>query len=199
MYREISFDHWGANREIGRVFESLALPHHKAMFQSARSLMANTAAAEDVVMETYLQAWKAFSRFQPGTNCRAWLFAILFNVIRHERRKWTFRFHFFEKKEVLEQTLPAAAPVSEFLEDREILAALREIPQVYSEVVVLSDVQEFSYKEIQEALNIPIGTVMSRLSRGRQLLRAKLASTAAEYGIGTDASKGPQRSGAYRT
>ena len=93
--------------------------------------MANTAAAEDAVMETYLQAWKAFSRFQPGTSCRAWLFAILLNVIRHERRKWTFRFHFFEKQEVLEQTLPAAAPVSEFLEDREIVATLREIPQVH--------------------------------------------------------------------
>ena len=189
----------GASRDRGQDFESLALPLHKALYQCARSLMANNAAAEDAVMETYLQAWKSFSRFERGTNCRAWLFAILFNVIRHERRKWTFRFRFFEKQEVLEQTLRATTPVSELLEDQDILAALREIPQIYSEVVLLSDVQEFSYKEIQEALNIPIGTVMSRLSRGRQLLRTKLASTAAEYRIGTGASKPLERSGASLT
>lgn len=170
--------------ETGHDFETLALPHRDALYQSARSITANDAAAEDAVLETYLQAWKSFARFQPGTNCRAWLFGILFNVIRHERRKWTSRFSFFEQTEVIEQTLPASSPMPEDLKDQEILAALRAIPQRYSEVVLLSDVQEFTYKEIQEALGIPIGTVMSRLSRGRQLLRGKLASRAAEYRIG---------------
>jgi RNA polymerase sigma-70 factor (ECF subfamily) len=165
----------------------LTLPHRDALYQSARSILANAAAAEDAVLETYLQAWKSFARFQTGTNCRAWLFGILFNVIRHERRKWTSRFSFFDKSDTLEQTLPARTTVAENLEDQEILAALRAIPQIYSEVVVLSDVQEFSYKEIQQALGVPIGTVMSRLSRGRQLLREKLASRAAEYGIGGSA------------
>ena len=172
------------NSEVAQEFEVLTLPHRDALYQSARSIMANAAAAEDVVLETYLQAWKSYARFQPGTNCRAWLFGILFNVIRHERRKWLSRFSFVEKSDVLEQTLPAPGCVPDDLNDEEILAALRTIPQIYSEVVVLSDVQELSYKEIQEALGIPIGTVMSRLSRGRQLLRAKLASRAAEHRIG---------------
>jgi len=173
------------NAGVKQEFEVLTLPHRDALYQSARSIMANAAAAEDAVLETYLQAWKSFARFQPGTNCRAWLFGILFNVIRHERRKWTSRFSFFEKPEILEQTHAARSSVAENLQDDEILAALRAIPQIYSEVVVLSNVQEFSYKEIQEALGIPIGTVMSRLSRGRQLLRGKLASRAAEYRIGS--------------
>jgi RNA polymerase sigma-70 factor (ECF subfamily) len=181
------------NSDVRQEFEVLALPHRDALYRSARSMMSNDAAAEDAVLETYLRAWKSFSRFEPGTNCRAWLFGILFNVVSHERRKWTSRFCFFEKQELLEQTLPAATSVSEILEDQEILAALREIPQVYSEVVLLSDVQEFSYKEIQDALKIPIGTVMSRLSRGRQLLRGKLAARAAEYGIGSERFKGAER------
>jgi RNA polymerase sigma-70 factor (ECF subfamily) len=108
------------------------------------------------------------------------LFGILFNVIRHERRKWFSRVSFPETQEVFERTLPSEQPVLETLTDDEILRALREIPRVFSEVVVLSDVEEFSYKEIQEALNIPLGTVMSRLSRGRRLLRGKLARRAAE-------------------
>ncbi|HMD49291.1 MAG TPA: sigma-70 family RNA polymerase sigma factor [Bryobacteraceae bacterium] len=177
----------------GQEFEALTLPHRDALYQSARSMMANAAAAEDAVLETYLQAWKSFSRFQPGTNCRAWLFGILFNVIRHERRKWTSRVSFIEKPEILEQTLAAQPSNHETLADEEILTALREIPQIYSEVVLLSDVQEFSYKEVQEALGIPIGTVMSRLSRGRQLLRSKLAGRAADYGIGgTSRQEGPR-------
>lgn len=172
------------HREIGPEFEALTLPHRNALYQSARSMMANAAAAEDAVLETYLQAWKSFSRFQPGTNCRAWLFGILFNVIRHERRKWISRFSFPENHEVLDQIVSAQAPEKEVLDDPEILAALRDIPPNFAEVVVLADVQEFAYKEIQDLLRIPLGTVMSRLSRGRQLLRLKLAARAAEHGIG---------------
>lgn len=171
--------------DIGLEFEVLTLPHKDALCKCARSIMSSAASAEDAVLETYFQAWKSFSRFQAGTNCRAWLFGILFNVIRHERRKWTARFSFFETPDVIEQTVAAGTPLSESLSDADILSALRQIPQKYSEVVVLCDVEEFSYKEIQDALGIPIGTVMSRLSRGRQLLRSKLSGPAAEYGIGT--------------
>lgn len=188
-----------ADDGIGQEFEVLALPHRDALYQSARSVLFNPAAAEDAVLETYLQAWKSFSRFERGTNCRAWMFGILFNVIRHERRKWTSRFNFLKKQEVLEQTVEAAVPVPESLDDEEILGALRAIPQTYSEVVILADVQEFSYKEIQDALGIPIGTVMSRLSRGRQLLREKLANRAAEFGIGANLSKRLTRSTAAAT
>jgi RNA polymerase sigma-70 factor (ECF subfamily) len=164
-------------------FEGLTLPLQKVLYQSARSMLGNNAAAEDAVLETYLQAWRSFDKFELGTNCRAWMFRILLNVVRHERRKWAWRFQFPKTPEVFEKTLAYHAPVAEELADQEILAALREIPQKFSEVVILCDVQEFSYKEIQTTLDIPIGTVMSRLSRGREMLRGKLAHRADELGF----------------
>jgi RNA polymerase sigma-70 factor (ECF subfamily) len=125
---------------------------------------------------------KSFHRFTPGTNCRAWLFRILFHVISHQRRKWFGRLIFSESEE-LERTAVYIAPVPEQLTDEEVIAAFRKIPLRFAEVVMLSDVQDFSYKEIQETLGIPIGTVMSRLSRGRQLLREQLADCGARAGI----------------
>lgn len=182
------------NEADASYFESLTLPHRNALYQAARSMTNNSAAAEDAVQEAYLQGWKSFHRFEPGTNCRAWMFAILFNVIRHEWRKWTFRIHFPETAEVFERTLRYEPPVPEELDDEEILAAIREIPQKYAEVLMMADVQEFAYKDIHQALNIPMGTVMSRLSRGRQLLRVKLAGRAAELGFKSAAIPQPERS-----
>jgi RNA polymerase sigma-70 factor (ECF subfamily) len=163
-------------------FEAAAFEHMNALFRTAKALLRNTEEAEDVVQEAYLQAWKSFNRFTPGTNCRAWMFSILFNVIRHHRRKWIDRFR-FGLPEAFERTTVAPESIPDDLTDEEVLAALEQIPGSYAEVVLLADVQEFSYKEIQQALNIPIGTVMSRLSRGRQQLRAKLAGVAAAMGI----------------
>jgi RNA polymerase sigma-70 factor (ECF subfamily) len=158
-------------------FETIALPHAKDLFRMASSLMRNSAEAEDAVQECLLQAWKCFDRFEPGTNCRAWLYKILFHVISHQRRKWS-RLWLAEDPQIFEDTLVAKTEVPEHLTDEEILAALAKMPQRYAEVIMLADVQEFSYKEIQETLGIPIGTVMSRLSRGRECLRAELASLA---------------------
>ena len=165
-----------------RSFESVAMPHMNDLYRAASSMLGNRTEAEDIVQETYLQAWKSFHRFTPGTNCRAWLFKILFHVIQHHRRKW-FRFKFADGgEEILEQTMQYEPPVRQDLSDEDVLAAFREIPQAYCEVVLLSDVYEFSYKEIHETLDIPIGTVMSRLSRGRQLLRTRLADLAKTAG-----------------
>jgi len=155
-------------------FESVALPHANDLFRMAKSMLRNSAEAEDAVQECLLQAWKSFDRFTPGTNCRAWLYKILFHVVSHQRRKWQ-RLHLSEDPQTLEDTLVARREISDRLTDEEILAAFRKMPQQYSEVVMLADVEEFSYKEIQETLGIPIGTVMSRLSRGREFLRAQLA------------------------
>jgi RNA polymerase sigma-70 factor (ECF subfamily) len=163
-------------------FEAAAFEHMNALFRTAKALLRNTEEAEDVVQEAYLQAWKSFDRFTPGTNCRAWMFSILFNVIRHHRRKWIDRFR-FGLPEGFERIAVAPESIPDNLTDDEVLAALSQIPRTYAEVVLLADVQEFSYKEIQQALNIPIGTVMSRLSRGRQQLRGKLAGVAAAMGI----------------
>ena len=158
-------------------FESAALPHANDLFRMASSLLRNRAEAEDALQECMLQAWKSFDRFERGTNCRAWLYKILFHVVSHQRRKWS-RMWLAEDPQILEDTLVARAEIPDRLTDEEILAALRNMPQRYAEVVMLADVQEFSYREIQETLSIPIGTVMSRLSRGREYLRAELSSMA---------------------
>jgi RNA polymerase sigma-70 factor (ECF subfamily) len=159
-------------------FEEVAMPHMNDLFRAASSMLGSRTEAEDIVQETYLQAWKSFHRFTPGTNCRAWLFKILFHVVQHHRRKW-FKFKIVkEEEENLEATLVYEPPVPQDLSDEDVLAAFRQIPQAYREVVLLSDVYDFTYKEIHETLDIPIGTVMSRLSRGRQLLRAKLSDFA---------------------
>ncbi|HYV03297.1 MAG TPA: sigma-70 family RNA polymerase sigma factor [Blastocatellia bacterium] len=163
-------------------FESAAMPHLDALYRTAARVVGNRTEAEDLVQEAYLQAWKSFHRFEPGTNCRAWLFKILFHVIQQHRRKWySSRGH--ETDELLEQTVAYQQPISQHLKDEEVLAAFEGIPEQYREVVLLADVEEFSYKEVAEALKIPVGTVMSRLSRGRKLLRSKLAGIARGYGI----------------
>ena len=164
-------------RESLGSFESLALPHTNDLFRMASSLLRNRTEAEDAVQECLLQAWKSFDRFEPGTNCRAWLYKILFHVVSHHRRKWS-RLWLAEDPQILENTLVAKTEVPEYLTDQEILGALGRMPHRYAEVVLLADVQEFSYKEIQTTLSIPIGTVMSRLSRGREYLRAELVSMA---------------------
>lgn len=169
-------------------FEATALPHLDDLFRTATSLLGNRTEAEDAVQECYLQAWKSFHRFTPGTNCRAWLFKILFHVVSHHRRKWLNRFRIREDPGVLEMAV-ATPSVPVDLTDEEIIGALQKIPQQYAEVLLLADVQEFSYKEIQDTLGIPIGTVMSRLSRGRHLLRNRLAHLAP--------TRGPRRAAAH--
>ncbi|HSB10146.1 MAG TPA: sigma-70 family RNA polymerase sigma factor [Blastocatellia bacterium] len=165
-----------SNRE--EDFEAAAFPHLDDLFRAASHIIGNRTEAEDLVQETYLQAWKSFDRFEMGTNCRAWLFKILFHVIQHHRRKW-FRIKLTDEgDEFFEQTLVYEPPVPQDLTDEEILESFQKIPQQYREVVLLSDVYDFTYKEIQQTLGIPQGTVMSRLSRGRQMLRAHLANRA---------------------
>lgn len=166
-------------------FETEAMPHLNDLFRSARRILGNAAEAEDAVQEAYYQAWKSFHRFQPGTNCRAWLFKILFHVIQHQRRKWWKVSSFANLDEMPEQVTTWEPPVPQDLTDEEVLQAFDRLPQQYREVVLLADVQEFAYKEIADILNIPIGTVMSRLNRGRKLLRTELAGMAAGYGIAT--------------
>ena len=169
-------------------FEAEALPHLPDLYRTAASILRSRTEAEDAVQEAYLQALKSFDRFTPGTNCRAWLFRILFHVISHQRRKWFGRLVFSERED-LERTAVYTAPVPEQLTDEEMLAAFRKLPRHFAEVVMLSDVQEFSYKEIQATLGIPIGTVMSRLSRGRQLLRAQLGDCGVRAGIVRDGAR----------
>jgi RNA polymerase sigma-70 factor (ECF subfamily) len=154
-----------------------------AVFRAARRLLRDEGKAADAVQETYLLAWKKFSSYQAGTNCRAWLFQILFNIVRHERRSW---FHWITAKEedVASVDIPAPEAIPDTITDQEILKALDNLQPAYREVLVLVDVEEFSYKEAAGILGVPTGTVMSRLSRARTQLRDQLRDTARSWGIG---------------
>ena len=164
-------------------FESAALPHLDDIYRTAVHPLRDANEAEDLAQDVYLQAWKSFDRFQPGTNCRAWLFQILFHRLHHHRRKW-FPMRFMERDEhVLENAAPYEPPVPEELTDKEVLAALEKVPQDFREVLLLTDVHELSYKEAAAALGIPVGTVMSRLSRGRKALRNQLSGYAQSFGL----------------
>lgn len=164
-------------------FEAVALPHLDELFRTARRVMGNQTDSEDLIQEVYLQAWKSFHRFTPGTNCRAWLFKIMFHVVSHHRSRWFNSRRVEESKTTLEETLAYAPSVNQYLTDEDVLTAFEKIPEVYREVALLADVQDFSYKEIAEILSVPIGTVMSRLSRARKMLRTELAEFAQGYGI----------------
>jgi len=166
-------------------FEAVALPHMNDLFRTALHLVRDRSAAQDLVQEAYLQAWKAFHRFEPGTNCRAWMFKILINEVRHHRRRWFNTKTVPESELSFEETLAFEPPIPDGIQDEDILAALDEVPRDFREVVLLADVQEFSYREIAEMLGIPVGTVMSRLSRGRKQLRMRLAHYVGANGVGT--------------
>jgi RNA polymerase sigma-70 factor (ECF subfamily) len=166
------------------------MPHLNDLFRTASRVLKDPSRAEDVVQEVYLQAWKSFQRFEPGTNCKAWLYRILFHSINHYRRKW-FRLRLLgENEEHLQENLAWTPPLPEHLTDEEILRALDKLSADFRDVVLLVDVEEFAYKEVSDILGIPIGTVMSRLSRARKALREHLADLAHSYGIGKAAMKG---------
>jgi RNA polymerase sigma-70 factor (ECF subfamily) len=165
-------------------FEAAAIPHLNDLYRTAARLLGGGTGADDVVQDVYLQAWKSFDQFESGTNCRAWLFKILFHTMHHYRRKWLNIRMVSESEEILEHATAVGPAIPEHITDEEMLAALAEVPEDFRAVVLLVDVEEFSYKEAAGILNTPIGTVMSRLSRGRRLLRERLSGVAQSYGIG---------------
>ena len=158
-------------------FETEALPHVESLFRMAMWFERDRPEAEDLVQETLKQALESFHRYTPGTNCRAWLMSILHHV-RSNRRRAKGRSPIVpDTDDLFASNVPFVPPVPEHLTDDELLGALRRIPSQYQEVIVLSDVEELPYKEIASTLSIPIGTVMSRLHRGRTLLRQELTKT----------------------
>ena len=161
------------NKSRGAEFEAIALPNLKALRRRARYLLKDPGAADDVVQETCLTAWQEFDRFTLGTNGRAWLFAILSNIVKHEYRRrgrWQIDPHSFE---ILKNyAAPTAAHTETLtLSDRHLLSAIDGMPSHLRQVLLLSVGSDLRYHEIAEALQIPIGTVMSRLSRARSHLK----------------------------
>src|SRR6188768_2719502 len=169
----------------GPAFDVEALSHVDSLYRTARRLTRTPADAEDLVQETYLKAFRAADRFKPGTNLRAWLFTILHNTARNRARDRA-RDSVTVDSEVVDQ----AADTPQFamagrVDDPETLllrntmtpelkAAVDELPDAFRQAVWIRDVEEFSYAEIAEMLNIPLGTVMSRISRGRRMLFGRL-------------------------
>ncbi len=150
------------------------------LFRVALRLCRNYGKAEDLVQETYLQAWRSFHRFELGTNLRAWLFKILFNVYYTAGRRERLDLIPFEER--IAETIAYDPPTPQHLTEEEVLEALERLPRDFQIPVVLADVEELSYREIAEAMQIPLGTVMSRLHRGRKILRMVLANYARDAG-----------------
>ena len=160
-------------------FEKLSMVHLDSLYSTALRMTRDAGEAEDLVQDTMLAAYRFFGQFEPGSNFKAWLFRILTNIfINKYRKKQRER----EVREELDAAPPGEGPpdpesalLSQLASD-DIRRALETVPVDYRMAVVLSDLQDFSYKEIAEIMDCPVGTVMSRLHRGRKLLRSVLFS-----------------------
>ncbi len=167
-------------------FEALVAPWFDGLYAAALRLTRNERNAEDLVQDTVMRAWRFFDKFEQGTNFRAWIFKILTNTFINSYRRNTREKSLQDESE--RQTVEArffSADVTEqsqnpedYLIDRamseDVLKAIDTLPIDFRMVVILADLQEFSYKEIAEVLNVPVGTVMSRLFRGRKALQKML-------------------------
>ena len=178
-------------------FESEALPHLDAVYRFAFRLSGSAADAEDLVQETFLRAYRAWDRFEPGTRAKSWLFTICRNAFLRQRQ------HDHRRDEVMQQAVRSNGMGDESPEtvlfmpayqqdpegtfffsviDDKILGMIAGIPTEFREVVLLSDLEGLSYAEIAQVLDIPVGTVKSRLFRGRRMLQEKLYTYATESG-----------------
>jgi len=158
------------------MFEELAMPLFDQLYNFAHWLTQNSSEAEDLVQETYIKALKGFSSFQANTNFRAWIYRILRNTFLTSRTglKATSTVPLDDEEEGLEMPATGGTPESIFLDKAQeqlLQSAMEQLPLRFREILLLCDVEEMSYKEISESLAIPIGTVMSRLSRARKALR----------------------------
>ncbi|WP_345477710.1 sigma-70 family RNA polymerase sigma factor [Nesterenkonia rhizosphaerae] len=176
-------------------FEREALQYVDQLYSAAMRMTRNPQDAEDLVQEAYTKAYSAFHQYKPGTNLKAWLYRILtntyINIYRKKQRQPqqanTDTVEDWQMAQAAEHTSTglrsAEAEALDHLPDSDVKNALQQIPEEFRLAVYFSDVEGFAYKEIAEILNIPIGTVMSRLHRGRKLLRSLLADYARERGF----------------
>jgi RNA polymerase sigma-70 factor (ECF subfamily) len=164
------------------AFAREALAYIDGLYGTALRLTRRPADAEDLVQETYLKAFRAASQFERGTNLKAWLYTILHNTYRNMRRD-DGRSPIDVDSEVVEQAMDVAGQtqtpeqlLTRATLDADLQAALDSLPEAFRQAVWLRDVEEFSYAEIATMIDVPIGTVMSRISRGRRLLFERLSS-----------------------
>lgn len=165
-------------------FEAEAMPHMADLFRIARWMVRGGDEAEDLVQETLSEALRSFHRYERGTNCRAWMTKIMYHVNGKRLRKLGRLKVIGDTEEMIAETVAFEPPVPQHVSDEEVLGALSRIPESFRQVVILADVEEFAYREIADMLQIPAGTVMSRLHRARKLLRVELAGMSRDYGVG---------------
>src|SRR3954471_240471 len=178
-------------------FADLAMEHMDSLYAGALRMTRNPADAEDLVQETYLKAYRGFEGFEQGTNLKAWLFRILTNTYINRYRQQKRRpeetdladvedFYLYRRLGGIDEARISKSAEDTLLElftDDEVKDALESLPETFRMAVLLADVEGFSYKEIAEILDIPIGTVMSRLHRGRKALQKRLYEFAVDRGL----------------
>jgi RNA polymerase sigma-70 factor (ECF subfamily) len=179
-------------------FKDKALPLLDELYGAALRMTRNPAAAEDLVADAYARAWKNIDQFSPGTNMRAWLYRILtnayINTFRKKKREpekvsvdayeKTDMFHLFNKLAAQAPASPdPAKEVMGRLTNEDFRKALDDLPEEYRAAIVLFDLQGLSYQEVADALDIPLGTVRSRLARGRGILQSSLHRHAVDAGL----------------
>jgi len=184
-------------RQVQRVeerkkeFEGVALQYMDSLYSAALRMARDETEAQDLVQDAYLRAYRFFDKFEKGTNFRAWLFKILKNIYINKYRKESKKPQMIDisNVEVSGDLTAAVTPEDEVfnkLLDDDITNAMDALPEEFRLAIILSDLQGFSYKEIAEILDCPIGTVMSRLHRGRKLLRNSLHDYARKRGYVKD-------------
>lgn len=179
------------------TFSVDAMQHAPQLFSTALRMTRNRADAEDLVQETFTKAWRAFDSYQQGTNLRAWLFRIMTNTYINKYNARMRRpveteldeveeLFLFKRLGAFDQSkmnLSAEDQMLEMFTDDEVKKAIEELPEAFRIPLLLSDLEGFSYKEIAEMTDVPIGTVMSRLHRGRKAMQKMLYGYAKERGL----------------
>lgn len=185
----------------GWNFENAAMPFVDSLYNTAYRMTRNAEDAEDLVQEAYLKAYKYYDKFTEGTNFKAWLFKILKNTFINAYRKKQLappESDFADIEESFESLLredvtgKIKSPEQELLDgvlDEDIQRSLDSLPDDFRMVVLLADIEGFAYKEIAEILEVPVGTVMSRLYRGRRLLEASMLKYARDHGYLRDGAE----------
>jgi len=183
--------------QMDRQFREEALPHLDSVYRFALRLTGDESRAEDLVQESFLRAYRSWHQYTLGTSCRNWLFTICRNLfVRGEEKRSRHRQILQENAPAGGEQLPRSSrlmgaepspdPEESFFHpriDEALLQKINELPPKYREVVILSDIEDLTYREIAEVIDAPVGTVRSRLSRGRKILRAELREYARERGL----------------